>query len=247
MTDGMPPNTAMSEDEIREILNMPDIPTHIQFDLDDQTVDALDLMLHHLRMVPSRPRSWKWVLLGAHAALHGGFSLVLERTDGYQLYNRKTEKRLQENLYKSRQNPENSELLDAWVEIIAEDPKIDEFMDLFTKACNPKRVMHLASVPLRPSKAQAESVQRLNTHRGLLVHFSRTSLVLDTDEMLELADHSVEIVKILLTRTQYMSGEVCGGPIRTISDPDLADEADRLLGELESESRSARSRCDELG
>src|SRR6478735_2934235 len=73
------------------------------FDIETHTIDALELVLEKMRQARERPTSWKWVVIGLHTAMHGGFALVLRRSDGAQLLDKKREQAVYESWERERE------------------------------------------------------------------------------------------------------------------------------------------------
>jgi hypothetical protein len=201
-----------------------DYQSRIYFTLDDHTVDALELTLDHLRRAPTRPMSWKWVLIGIHTALHGSFGLVLRRSDGAQLLVPKQERQTYQRWERERAKgvPEAESFLS----------RVDLFLDLYNKVQIPSRMNYFGGVPLEPTTSQTQSVVRLDSLRGRLTHFSHIMLVIEVDDILDLLSDSLEIVEFLLIKAQ---------PV-VLSDEQLADRGTALITELKAEIESTRNR-----
>jgi hypothetical protein len=171
-----------------------DSETRVSFWLDDQTVDALEMTLEHLRRAPSRPMSWKWVIIGIHTALHGCFGLALRRSDGAQLHIPKQETKIYKRWERERAR--------GVPEVDAFNPRIDLFLDLFEKVQAANRMNYLGGRPLEPTDQQKESVEHLDFLRGRLTHFSHIGLVVDVRTVLDLLSDALEIVDFLLNKAQ---------------------------------------------
>jgi hypothetical protein len=233
---------ALTDKEIRRILETPPDPLHVHFDLEGQLTDALELTIEHLRRLPDRPMSWKWVLIGMHTALQCSFGLALERTDGAQLLVPEQETQFWQRVERERASgmPEAMAYTTAKGKPTGE--KVDWFLELFAKTQEADRMRHFAGVPLQPTPDQARSVEHLNDIRNFLLHFGNTSLVTEVPWLFTDVENGLSIVETLLTRTQYMSEEVAGGPIDTIADHEVAARARELTAELRGELKAARAR-----
>ncbi len=232
----------MTEDEIRAILDAPDDPTRVVFDIAGQTVDALELVLEHLQRVPARAMSWKWALIGMHAALQGSFGLVLRRTDGAQLLIPDQERQFWQRVQLERTTGSPEPMGYVTKAGKPQEPQIDWFLNLFEKVQDPDRMKHFNGVPLRPTPEQMENIGLLHSHRGILIHFSDTMLVLTVAEMLDVIMTGLAIVEILLTKTQGMAEDVLSGALDMIVDSVNADRARELIVAIQSELVAVRDR-----
>lgn len=216
--------------------------TRVYFGLEEQTVDALELTLESLRRVPSRMDSWKWAIIGMHAALQGSFAVALRRTDGAQVLIPVQEKQFWERVERERE----SGVVEAPIYITSkgkpQDEKVDWFLDLFTKTQDAGRMQYMAGVPLQPTPAQTESIEQLHWCRGHLIHFGSTGLSLDALTLLDDMANGLDIIETLLTRTQHMSDEVHGGPIDTMANPEHALQVRELIVGIRSELMAVRDR-----
>lgn len=213
---------------------------HLRFDLEGQTVDGLELTLEHLRRASDRPMSWKWVVIGMHAALHGSFGVALRRTDGAQLLPPEQERQYWERVDRERANqaPEVPIYYARKVESTSSkrprvvERRVDQFLNLFRKTQEANRMSHFGGVPLRPTPAQKRSVEHLNSIRNDLIHFSDMSRMTDVARLLTDVTDGLDIVETLLTRTLNMAE---GEPSNTIMDYELADRARQVIGDLRAE------------
>lgn len=234
MSEDVIRGTPVSGEEIKKILAMPQPKGRLYFQLDTQTVDALELVLEHLQRVPDRPMSWKWVVIGLHAALQGSFGLVLRRTDGAQLLIHRQEQEFWERANRERETGEPEPPIP--------NPRIDTFLDLFAKTQEARRMQYLGGVPLKPTPNQVQSVNDLNGFRNHLIHFSDTILVSEAAWLLDDVMHGIAIVDTLLTKTQRMEPGLSYGPIDTIVDHEQADRARALITAIRAEIIQARER-----
>jgi hypothetical protein len=76
------------------------------------------------------------------------------------------------------------------------------FLDLFAKVQVAERMNYFGGRPLKPTKAQKESVEHLDFLRGRLAHFSHIGLIVDVRTVLELLSDALEIVDFLLNKAQ---------------------------------------------
>jgi hypothetical protein len=232
----------MTEDQIRAILDSPHDPTRVVFDLAGQTVDALELVLEHLRRVPARAMSWKWALIGMHAALQGSFGLVLRRTDGAQLLVPDQERQFWQRVHRECTTGSPEPMGYVTKAGKPQEPQIDWFLNLFEKVHDPDRMKHFSGVPLSPTPEQTERIELLHSHRGILIHFSDTMLVLTVAEMLDVITTGFIIAEILLTKTVGMADGGLSGPLDTIADSVNADRARELIVAIQSELVAVRDR-----
>lgn len=216
--------------------------SRVYFSLEGQIVDALELTLEALRRVPSRMASWKWVVIGIHAALQGSFAVVLQRTDGAQVLIPEQERQFWERIERERASGVVEAPIYSTSKGKPQGEKVDWFLDLFDKTQDAQRMSYMAGVPLRPTPSQTESVVHLHWCRGHLIHFGSTGLVLDAIDLLGDVANGLDIVETLLRRTQYMSNEVHGGPIDTMVNQDHAIQARKLIADVRSELKAAQDR-----
>lgn len=222
----------------------PTKPTAVSFGLKDQTVDALELTLESLCRVPDRPAAWKRVILGIHDALHGSFGLVLERTDGAQLLIPDQEQQYWARVARERATGKRETPVYTTTKGKLQDEKVDWFLDLFTKTQDPNRMRYLAGVPLRPTPVQKESVEWINWYRGHLIHFGRTTLVIEVCDVLRDVENALDIIETLLFRTRHMAPGVWGGPIDTVVEYEQSSRARQLIGSIRAELAAVRERYD---
>jgi hypothetical protein len=78
-----------------------DIEEHTE----EHTIDALELILEKMRQARERPTAWKWVVVGLHSAMHGGFALVLQQSHGAQLLPTKLEQKVYERWERESDGP----------------------------------------------------------------------------------------------------------------------------------------------
>src|SRR6476660_7324845 len=78
------------------------VELYVSFDIETHVVDALELVLEKLRQATQHPTAWKWVVVGLHSAMLGGFALVLRRSDGAQLLPKKLEQKIYESWERER-------------------------------------------------------------------------------------------------------------------------------------------------
>jgi len=113
------------------------------FDIETHTIDALELVLEKMRQARERPTSWKWVVIGLHTAMHGGFALVLRRSDGAQLLDKKREQAVYESWERERETGTRESL---------HYDHLDWFLQLYEKTKDPSRMNYLGGLRLsRPS------------------------------------------------------------------------------------------------
>lgn len=216
--------------------------THVYFGLEEQTVDALELTLESLKQVPSRMSSWKWAIIGMHAALQGSFCVALRRTDGSQTLIPEQERQFWERVESERATGIPGAPIYTTPGGKQQDEKVDWFLELFAKTQDPNRMSYMAGVPLEPTPEQTESVEWINRLRGRLIHFGATGITTDARSLLGDIENGLAIVETLLTRTLYMSDQVWGGPLDTMADPDLADKSRELIDAIRKEIAMVRNR-----
>lgn len=223
------------------MLEAPPDPTRVAFDQAGQTVDALALALEHLQRVPAHPMSWKWAVIGMHATLQGCFGLVLRRGEGSQLLTPD-----QERQYRARVNRERTTGRPEPMGFVTkkgkpQDPRIDDFLELFRKVQDPDRMKQYGGVALRPTADQTERIEYLHANRGKLIHFSDGSFLLSVPETLHDLTVALTIAEILLTQTRGMADGL-SGPVDTILDGANADRARELLAAIRSELAAVHDR-----
>lgn len=193
------------------------LETWATFDIETHTIDALELTLQKLQQALARPTAWKWVVVGLHSAMHGGFALVLRRADGAQLLPKKLEQRV----YESWQREREMGVLEA-----LHYDHVDWFLELYKKTQDPIRMSYLGGQPLVPTDVQTRNVEKLNDFRGKLLHFSADTVSI---EMLAITDLIKEILPIL--RYLFFQAQV-----GTFLDQEGHDRAKQLLLEIEVET-----------
>jgi hypothetical protein len=114
---------------------------------------------------------------------------------------------------------------------------VDNFLNLFSKVQDPERMSYLGGRPLQPSPEQEISVEHLNRLRGDLIHFSSSSLVVDSREILISVADAVDVIAYLLTEAQ---------PI-PLTLPELQEEAEELLVAVRREIDAVREIMNDLG
>lgn len=237
MTENEP--RAITEAEVRAILEAPEDLSRVVFDLAGQTVDALELVLEHLQRVPARPMSWKWALIGMHAALHGSFGLRLARSDGAQLLVPDQERQYWQRVHRERTTGRPEPIVYVTKRGKLQEPMTDWFLELFEKVQEPNRMNYLGGKALSPTPEQRESIEYLNANRGKLIHYSDTMLRLTVPEMLHDLGIGLTIVNDLLLRAHDADYE----PTITITDPAKAERAEELIPAIRAELTAVRGRC----
>lgn len=226
-------------------MNGSHIPT-VYFSLESQTVDALEITLESLQRVPGREASWKWVVVGMHAALHGSFCLVLERTDGAQLLVADQEEQFWERVARERASGTPEPMGYTTRKGKPADEKVDWFLELFAKVQDADRMSYLAGVPLKPTSEQVVSIEELHWRRGKLIHPGSGLLKFHIPSLLHDLKQALAVVETLLTRTQYMSGDVTFGPIDTMVRQREASRARQLILEIRGELAAVGKRYELL-
>jgi hypothetical protein len=187
------------------------------FDLEVHTIDALELILEKLQQTRTRPSAWKWVVVGLHSAMHGGFALVLRRSDGAQLLPKKLEQKVYESWERERATGK--------LEALHYD-HVDWFLELYKKTQDPQRMSYLGGQPLEPTDEQTENVQKLNAFRGQLLHFSATTWSIEMLVFTDLIKAVLPILRFLFFQAQ----------IGTFLYQEWHDRVEQLLSEIEEEA-----------
>ncbi len=246
--------------------------TRLYFDLDEQTVDALELTLDHLRRAPGRPLSWKWVVVGMHAALHGSFGLALRRTEGAQLLPRWQERQYWERVDRERANlkpeaptysrPVRHEWRQHWVRSTSTKGR-----RLYSRKVRSTRMSRPREVERRVDQFLDLFKKTQKAHR--MSHFGgvplkptpaqkrsvknlnriRNDLIHFSDTTLvtdvrPLLTDVTDGLAIVETLLTRTQNMAVGDPINTIIDPDLADRARQVIDDLQAELRMCWKRYD---
>lgn len=189
---------------------------YARFDIEEHTIDALELILEKMRQAKERPAAWKWVVVGLHSAMHGGFALVLRRSDGAQLLPKKLEQATYARWERERQTGQfEDEHYDH----------VDWFTQLYQKTKDPQRMSYLGGSPLEPTDEQEKAVGTLNTYRGSLLHFSATAWSIPTVNFLYLIEELLPMLHFYFFTAQ----------LGTFLHNNHADRARQLLSEIEAE------------
>lgn len=167
---------------------------YASFDIETHTIDALELILEKLQQTLERPTAWKWVVIGLHSAMHGGFALVLRRSDGAQLLPKKLEQKVYESWERERATGQ--------LEAIHFD-HVDWFTELYKKTQDPERMSFLGGKPLVPTDEQNESIERLNDYRGDLTHFSATSRSIHIMNFIDLLNDLLPMLRFFFFEAQH--------------------------------------------
>lgn len=199
---------------------------NVGFNTEEHVIDALELVLEKLQESRAKPMAWKWVVIGMHTAFHGGFVLVLRRSDGIQLLPEKKEWAVFESWQRERASGQFEDLHFDFV---------DPFMQLYAKTKIDWRMSYLGGTPLEATAKQDECVDRLNTYRGSLTHFSDTSLSLEVERLLEIIQELLPVLRFYYFETQH----------GTFLYPQHAARAKSLLASIEVEIGNIRNEMEE--
>ncbi|CAN5706651.1 hypothetical protein BH09CHL1_BH09CHL1_10620 [soil metagenome] len=169
---------------------------YASFDIESHTINALELILEKLRQAIEQPASWKWVVVGLHSAMHGGFALVLRRSDGAQLLPTKLEQKVYESWERERET--------GVIEFVHFD-HVDWFIELYKKTQDPQRMSYLGGRPLTPTVEQNESIDKLNSFRGKFLHFSADSWLIEIIIFIDILNDVLPLLHFLLFEAQHGS------------------------------------------
>ncbi len=113
----------------------------VAFGLNEQILDAMEVTLEHVGRAADRPMSWKWVIIGIRATLHGAFYVALRGSSGSQLLVDWQEAQTYERWARERANfaPEPIEYATKGGKQV--EPKTDRFLELFAKVQDPPRCL----------------------------------------------------------------------------------------------------------
>lgn len=189
------------------------------FDIESHTIDALGLVAEKLQQARFRSSAWKWVVVGLHSAMHGGFALVLRRSDGAQLLPVKLERKVYESWERERATGK--------LEALHYD-HVDWFLELYKKTQDPQRMSYLGGQPLEPTDEQTHAVEKLNAFRGKLLHFSADTWSIETLVFTDLIKEIVPVLRFLLFQAQ----------VGTFLSHERRDQAKQMLLEIEAEAKS---------
>jgi hypothetical protein len=211
---------------------------YVSFDIETHTIDALQLILEKLRQALERPTAWKWAVVGLHSAMHGGFALVLRRTDGAQLRPKKFEQKLHESWERERTTGQ--------LEGLHYD-HVDWFTELYKKTQDPQRMSYLGGKPLVPTKEQNESIEQLNDFRGELIHFSDTTRSIEIMIFIDLLNDLIPVLRFFFFEAQHVAFVHWEQAERARELLDaIQEETSRIQRFLEEESqKSSKTRIDE--
>jgi hypothetical protein len=204
-------------------------PNFVYFSPEGQTIDALELTLEHLRRTLDRPMSWKSVLLGIHAAVHGSLVLAVEGTDGAAVLTPEHEQQYRQHVDRERANqaPENLEFTKKRKgEQVPTRSQVDWFDALYTKARDPGRMIHFSGRALPTNAERDRQIERLHDLRGRFIHFSSGGHIIEIALILEVVIAGLDVIDFLLQQAQ---------PFPTITDHEAADRARQLIDKLRVE------------
>ena len=149
--------------------------------------------------------------------MHGGFALVLRRSDGAQLLPKKDERALYESWDRERQTGQFEDL---------HYDHVDWFTQLYQKTKDTQRMSYLGGEPLRPTEDQENAVLKLNSDRGSLLHFSATSRSIPIVNFLDLIEKLLSVLRFYFFAAQH----------HAFLRDEHSDRATELLAAIDSET-----------